>query len=114
MLHAFVIEVNGKPTDSDGPFTLITPSNPLVHSFGVSLDKEQEALYAPGALSLDIKCTALFADSHGIHWSQEFGRMLLCGLNTNAIVTDTKNTLQESGVPGERGSRDVELPNSGH
>jgi hypothetical protein len=109
-LHTIITRINGKPTESEGPVTLITPSNPLIHGFRVPLTKEQESLYANNVLSLDIVGTILFADSHGIHWSQEFGRMLLCGSNLKTIITDTKNTLQESGVPGERGSRDAELP----
>jgi hypothetical protein len=109
MLHAVITKVNGAQTEEEIPMGLLIPSNPLMHGVGVPLDREQESLYARVALALDIECTVLFADAHGIHWRQEFGQKMLCG-PANTIVTDTKNTLQESGVPGERGSRGEELP----
>jgi len=107
-LHGIITKINGKPAEDEVPIKVLTPSYPFKHSVGVPLDKEQESLYARDALDLNIECTVLFADCHGIHWCHEFGRMLHCR-HTGSFVTDTKETLTESGVPGERGARDVEL-----
>jgi hypothetical protein len=101
-LHGIITKVDGKDaTGLERPITLLTPSNPFLESVGIALDDEQERLYAGDALSLKIECTVLFADSHGIHWSQEFGRRVLC-THTGNIVTDIKNTLQESGIPRDK------------
>lgn len=110
-LHAAIISVDDRRIPDSGVMTLLTPSNPFLHGFGLTLNPDQEALYARNALSLGIHCTVLFADSHNIHWRQEFGRMLGCGRGARPIVTDTQNTLEESGVPGNRGSREVEEAN---
>jgi hypothetical protein len=109
-LHGVITKINGKPMDDEVPIGLLAPSNPFIHSVGLLLNEEQESLYTRDALGLDIECQVLFADAHGIHWCQEFGRRVLFGRGIKGIVTDTNNTLHESGVPGERGSRDVEFP----
>jgi hypothetical protein len=109
-LHITIVAVDGKGIEGSTPITLLTPSNPFIHSFGICLNSSQEALYSRNALSFNVECSICFADSHGIHWRQDFGRMLGCGHNMKPIVTDTKNALEESGVPGNRGSREVQLP----
>jgi hypothetical protein len=109
-LHDVITTVNGNQVESErAPITMISPDNPFMHSIPVPLNKEQEELYARDALHLNILCTVLFADSNAIHWEQRFGKQLLCS-HTKSVVTDTENTLRESGLSGERGSRDVELP----
>jgi hypothetical protein len=109
-LHGVITVVDGKRIDEEAPVMLVTPNDPFLHSIGVPLSVEQEQLYAKNALSFQIECTIFFADSHNIHWRQEIGSKLLCGRANKPIVTVTKNNLSESGVPGERGSREVELP----
>jgi hypothetical protein len=108
-LHMIVTSVGGGQKETFGQVTLITPGNPFIHSIGIKLNEEQKNLFDRDALSLTIECSVFFADALGLHWQQDFGRMILCS-RSRAFVTDTKNTLRESGVPGERGSRDVELP----
>jgi len=109
-LHGIVVTVNGKRIDENAPIVLITPNDPFPHGIAVSLSTEQEELYARNALSFEIECTVLFADSHNIHWGQNIGCRLLCGKTGKPTIAITKNKLYESGVPGERGSREVELP----
>jgi hypothetical protein len=109
-LHGVVTEVDGKRIDEETPIMLITPNDPFPHSIGTSLTPEQEALYTRDALHFEIDCKIMFADSHNIHWIQEIGTRLLCGRAGKPIVAVRTNRLYESGVPGERGSRDVELP----
>lgn len=110
-LHLILTTANGKEVEERGFVTLITPDNPFKHSFPFQPTQEQETLYDKGALSIDVDCRVFFADSHGIHWEQQFGRRLLCARGSiGPVVTDTKNAMRESGVPGEHGSRDVELP----
>jgi hypothetical protein len=110
ILHAIVVTVDGKRIDEPIPMALITPNDPIPHSFGVSLSAEQQELYSRNALAFEIECTVLFADSNNLHWGQTLGCRLLCGKSGSSIITVTSHRLYESGVPGERGSRDVELP----
>jgi hypothetical protein len=89
---------------------LLTPNDPFPHSIGVLLNPEQNVLYERDALHFEVDCAIMFADSHNIHWIQEIGIRLLCGRSGNPITAVRKHKLYESGVPSERGSREVELP----
>jgi hypothetical protein len=114
-LHAALMTIDAGERKDVGQVTLIAPGNPFVTSDGIVMNAEQKSLWNRQALGFKIEVTVLFSDSHGIHWQQDFGRMLFCEAplpqhpnRAVLIITDTKNTLRESGVPGERGSREVE------
>lgn len=112
-IHGVIIFINGTRANSTASRGLLSPDNPSICRFSVSLDPEQQTRYSEGTLWLTIGCSVLFADCHGIHWQQEFERQIRCDpatrRPTGTDILDTKNTLSESGIPGERGSREVEL-----
>lgn len=109
--HGVIVSVDGRRIDEDAPILLITPADPSLHGIGITLTQEQEKLYDKTVLPFSFEVTVLFADSHNIHWAQQIHCKLMCGRGmTKPIYTVTGNRLYESGVPGERGARNVELP----
>jgi len=56
----------------------LAPTAKVVVGLMTEITEEQAKLYHQGGLVLNIECSVFFADAHGKHRQQIFGRVLCC------------------------------------
>lgn len=106
-LHFILITLEDIET-SEGMVNVLAPNNPYVVTVAHELSEGEWKNFTSGQIALGIECKIFFADCFGIHWEQDFERILFCGMKGDVSLSVVRNEMRESGVPGEPGSRQTQ------
>jgi hypothetical protein len=106
-IHLIQVKIIDGKESNESTVNVLAPNNPYVVTVSHELSETEWTNYRAAQTMIGLDCKILFADCFGIHWEQQFERILGSSA-TGVSVMVIRNHLR--GSPGETGSRDVEFP----